>query len=411
VSRFAAALILAVAGASVGLGTAGAATAAPGVDPGNGSGSGSNASSASTGGTCQPPVGVREKKSIPYAQTRLDFATAWQVTTGEGVKVGVIDSGLGFGTGQRQVAQIKISDQSDVLDGITGIEDCQGHGTAVASIIAAPKIPGIAFQGGAPGVSLVVVKQSNTTDNQPGTAAGLAQGIDDAVQAGAKVINISITTQNSPALRAAITRAAAADVVIVAAAGNNGGGNNEPDFPAAYSPAFPNILAVAAVDQNDQIANFSESGAYVNISAPGVNIEAPAAASGYSYTNSGTSFAAPFVTAAAALVRASHPELDASAVVRRIEGTADTPAGNVPDPRYGYGIVNPALAVTSLRDDRSAFSPSPTRGEPLPAPRAGTADKSAQNTALGVTGGLVGVAAVIALWMAVRQAGRSRRPT
>ena len=116
--------------------------------------------------------------------------------------------------------------------------------------------------------------------------------------------------------------AAAADAVIVAAAGNDQATTNAPLYPAAYSGQFDNILAVSAVDTKDAPGNFSTSGHYVDIAAPGQGYQGLSGLTGFTKVT-GTSFATPLVSGAAALVRAAHPDMSAAQVVRRLEATAD----------------------------------------------------------------------------------------
>jgi membrane-anchored mycosin MYCP len=95
-----------------------------------------------------------------------------------------------------------------------------------------------------------------------------------------------------------------------------------------------------------------------------VKVIVPAPIFGYTELD-GTSFAAPYVTGTVALVLGAYPNLTAEQVRNRIEATADRPPVSVPDRTYGYGIVNPYLAVTTIRDD-SLTAPPTQKGAPLP---------------------------------------------
>jgi membrane-anchored mycosin MYCP len=344
---------------------------------------------------CEVKVGAA-LNATPWPQTRLDFERTWLVTDGAGVRVAVIDSGVD--TRHPQLSRIHLADGIDVIDGFDphDVRDCYGHGTAVTGIIAAPRVPGEPFVGVAPGVTIVPIKQTNTQGDKTGTAAGIARGIEAAIAARARVVNISVTvTSPTPALRAAVASAAAHDVVIVAAAGNDGQGNNFAAYPAAYSTQFGNVIAVSASDQSDGIGQFADAGSYVTVAAPGVADIVPAPIRGYR-KDDGTSYAAPYVTGTVALVRAAHPELTAEQVRRRIEATADRPPQTVPDPRYGYGIVNPYLAVTAVRDD-GAIAASPAPAAPLPAPApVRPADRHLEHLALGAGVALLGLALLAA---------------
>jgi membrane-anchored mycosin MYCP len=328
--------------------------------------SGGMARAAPVSTACQVKVGG-PLAGTPWAQNRLDFQHAWSITTGQGVVVAVIDTGLD--RRHPQLRSVHVAQGVDVISGAPrqhNVRDCDGHGTGVTSIIAAQRVQGVSFAGVAPGATIVPIKQTNTRSDRSGTAAGIARGIEAAIAAHARVANISVTvTTPTAALRAAVTRAARANLVIVAAAGNDGQSDNFAAYPAAYSTRFPNVIAVSASDAQDAIGKFADTGDYVTVAAPGVGVETPAPIQGY-LSQDGTSFAAPYVTGAVALVLAAHPELTAAEVRNRIEATADRPPATVPDAHYGYGIVNPYLAVTAIRDDAIAV-PNASSAPPLPA--------------------------------------------
>lgn len=350
--------------------------------------------------------------STLWAQQRLKFQQVWPVTRGQGVLVAVIDSGLD--TQNPQLRPLKPLPGKNVIDQpgfpADSTRDCKGHGTEVTSIIAAPPYRGSQFLGMAPGVTILPIKQTNTDGDKTGTWEGIARGIDAAVAAHARVVNISVTSPNTGAeLADAVQRAADAGVVIVAAAGNDGAGNDLPAYPAAYSTRFPNVIAVSATDADDQVADFSQTGSYVTVAAPGVGVEVPAPITGYLKVD-GTSFAAPCVTATVALMLSAHRTMTPIEVRNRLEATADPPPASVPDRKYGYGIVNPYLAVTSVRDDspvapsRAVAAPVPARAAPPPP------DRHLQHVALGAALVLVGLAAIVVAGAAVlRQPAAARR--
>lgn len=156
------------------------------------------------------------------------------------------------------------------------------------------------FRGIAPGVTIMPIKEQQAAD-QSGTNH-IAEAIAAAVAAHVKVLNISITTPvPTPDLEHAMASAAAADIVVVAAGGNDGGTGNEPAYPAAYSPRFPNVLAVSATDAADAVQSTFTTGSYINIAAPGNGVEIPMPKRGYLANQVGTSYAAPIVAGTAAL--------------------------------------------------------------------------------------------------------------
>src|SRR5690349_11436809 len=202
---------------------------------------------------CPPQQGVVAPAAAPWAQQELGFASVWKRTRGGGVTVAIVDSGVDanpqFGNrvifGPDLVAGTK--------PGIPAGADCVGHGTAVASIIAAAPVPGVSFTGVAPAARILSVKISGT-DTFPTSVT--PQGIMDAVQFGADVINLSLATPDDvPALRNAVEYALHHNVVVVAAAGNDlPEGGTGPFYPAAY----PGVLAVGAVGPGDVLAGFSD---------------------------------------------------------------------------------------------------------------------------------------------------------
>lgn len=350
--------------------------------------------------TCNVKVGGPEPGDVPWAQKRLGFDRAWTVTQGADVTVAVIDSGVN--TEQSQLRLIHYVPGVNVILGAasTDTRDCVGHGTAVAGIIAAPQVRTIAFTGVAPQASIMPIK---VTDQNQGIAPqAIADAIDAAIAAHVGVINISIATNaDVSSLRQAIDRAEAHDVVVVAAASDDGANANQTAYPAAY----PTVLAVAASDRQDGVANFSGTGRYIDLAAPGAQVETPAPKSGY-LPQDGTSFAAPYVSGAAALVRAAHPRLTAAQVRARLEATADPPPGlTVPSPQYGYGIVNPYLAVTAVRDD-SAAAPAQAKPQAIaPPPPLVKPDRHLQHLALAVGIALLGLAILAWLGAAVVRRG------
>ena len=167
-----------------------------------------------------------------------------------------------------------------------------------------------------------------------------------AVDHGADVINLSLTT-NTPdwdeSWDDAFLYAFDHDVVVVVAAGNRGSGTTRVGAPAT----IPGVLTVAGVDpQGNASLEASTQGITIGVSAPSENLVG-VSADGSLVLWDGTSGAAPIVAGIAALVRAAHPDLDAANVINRIIRTAHPAAGEtaVPDPLYGYGLVDAGAAV------------------------------------------------------------------
>jgi hypothetical protein len=220
-------------------------------------------------------------------------------------------------------------------------DDC-GHGTHVAGIIAAHANNGRGIAGGAPGVKILPVRVLNA--NGSGSSADVAAGVIWAADHGARVINLSLGGGPSPGMEQAIAYARTKKVVTLAAAGNSYQAGNPPTYPAAY----PEAIAVAAIDSTGHHASFSETGTYVDIAAPGDLIWSTYGSGRTQYAlMSGTSMATPYASAAAALVVASNPSLDANGVTDALEQGATDIGNPGVDTVYGHGLVNPRGAIAA----------------------------------------------------------------
>ncbi|MFF2504808.1 type VII secretion-associated serine protease mycosin [Streptomyces sp. NPDC058067] len=299
-------------------------------------------------------------KGRPWSLQRVLLDDLWTETKGKGVRVAVIDTGVDVKNPQLRGAvdtsrgknllprNLKDADGNKIQRGKeNGTTDTVGHGTRVAGIIAARPASGTGFVGLAPEATIIPIQQNDADGH--GTAETLASAILYAKSAGAQVINISQDTANAvrpaPALQAAVNAALAAKIVVVASAGNDGlDGKVQTTYPAS----FPGVLAVAASDRNNERAAFSQSGDFVGVAAPGVDMVSTVPGGGHCSDN-GTSFSAPYVAGVAALVKAKHPEWTAAEVVAQIEQTAErSTAGH--DRLVGWGVVDPLRAVTEDPD-------------------------------------------------------------
>lgn len=347
-------------------------------------------------------------KATPWPQQRYAPSRLEPLATGAGVTVAVIDSGVDKTHPQMRG---RVVAGRDYLDGGNGTRDCQGHGTGVASIIAARQQDGIGFHGLAPDARIMPIRVSEQTiieGEQSGrtvTAEQFASAIRWAVDHGADVINLSVVLyEDNPQVRSAIAHALDEDVVVVAAAGNL----HENGDPRPYPAAYEGVIGVGAVGQDGTVAGFSQRGDYVDLVAPGSKVLVAVPERGHKEEN-GTSYAAPFVAATAALIREYWPDLTAAEVAARILATTDPAPGNRAHD-YGAGILNPYRAVT----DTSA----PARRQPaggLPPEQIDPAEVAraerrsvAQERALWVAGG-AGLVAALALLLAVVVPRGSRR--
>jgi subtilisin family serine protease len=243
--------------------------------------------------TPPPPPPPQPTQQIGWGTQRV-WGAAQPSATGAGIKVAVIDTGIDLTHPDLQ---------ANIKGGVTFVsfttpDDDNGHGSNVAGIIGAVN-NSIGYVGVAPGASLYAVKVLDR--NGSGTVSAVAQGIDWARLNGMNIANMSLGSPSpSLTIENACNSAQAAGVLVVVAAGNNGDGSTattELFYPAAHA----SVVAVGATDINDNLASFSNTGSFVDVSAPGVSI-ANCYRDGLYATLSGTSMASPHAAGMAALL-------------------------------------------------------------------------------------------------------------
>lgn len=269
----------------------------------------------------------------------LDSVGVWRSSTGANVVVAVVDSGVDARHADLAGRVLAGADfTGNAANGQVDVS-ADAHGTSVAGVIAGTGrgAGGQAVTGLAPGAEILPVRVADGAAADP---VAMAQGIDYATKHGARVINISMCMPAlNPQVRDAVAAAIQSDIVVIAAAGNDALTGNRPKYPAA----LPGVLAVAGTDAAGNRWPNSESGDYISLAAPAVGIYTAGAQGGY-LTATGTSFAAPQVAAAAALLRSAYPGENATQIINRLTGTA-TSNGHGRTPELGYGIVNPSRAL------------------------------------------------------------------
>ncbi|MFF3864269.1 type VII secretion-associated serine protease mycosin [Micromonospora sp. NPDC001898] len=325
------------------------------------------------------PARVDQVRDEQWQLDELRASTAWRTSTGRGVTVAVIDSGVD-GSHPDLAGQvlpgIDLVDDGDTDDG----PDPVGHGTTVAGLIAGRDDDKRGAVGLAPDAKILPVRVLDE-ENRYDDAMIVAKGVRWAVDNGARVINLSLGGGgDSPALAAALDYAFARDVVVVACTGNLAASS---DTKVWYPAREPGVIAVAGLERaSDNLWSGSITGHATILTAPATGLVG-ARPGGY-WRVQGTSFATPLVAATAALVRARWPQMSAGEVVNRLISTARDigPAGR--DDRFGYGMVDPVAALTadvpSVRrnplDDHSSpgvvgFGPAPGTAEEEPVAGAG----------------------------------------
>lgn len=354
-------------------------------------------------GVCQyAEAGGTTVAKVPWAQTWLAPERVWPESIGQGVTVAVIDSGVDADHPQLRDAVLPGKDLLTPGDTRANF-DCVSHGTAVASIIAARPVSGIGFRGVAPGARILPIRVSERdASEQQGDAvdaAVFASAIRYAADAGASVINISLSLYaDLKPVREAVRYAQRHDALIVAAAGN--AHNEQGTDPVTYPAAYLGVLGVGAMTIDGSRLSSSQVGSYVDISAPGGGVLAATRQHGQRYYD-GTSFAAGFVSGTAALVRAANPHLSAAEVANRILATTTPAPGSANE--YGAGVVNPDRAVQDALGTSKPRALPPVRPTPVDVAAARRtavwqdAGREARRLAVGAVLGVILVAAAAAV--------------
>ena len=283
-------------------------------------------------------TGQSIRGSAGSADADTDAGDAWDAGIGGGVTVAVIDSGMelthpdlaentwrnpgesGLGrelNGLDDDLNGRVDDWRgwDFVAGDNNPADENGHGTHVAGTIAARRGNGFGVAGVADGSRLMALRVLNAQGS--GSVANVILAYAYAARAGADVVNLSLgSSVSSQAEYDAI--AARPEMLFVTAAGNGGddeiGDDNDlyPEYPCAYP--LPNVVCVAASDNRDRLAPFSNHGDLaVDLAAPGVDIVSTVPGGGYGWA-SGTSMATPHVSGAAALLWAASPGASVSQI-------------------------------------------------------------------------------------------------
>ena len=298
----------------------------------------------------------------------MDVPEAWNLSTGLGTTVAVVDSGV---RASHPDLAGRVAGGHDWIDSDDNPNDLYGHGTHVAGTIGATRDNGIGVAGVAPDVTIMPLRVLDA--NGAGSVAAGAAAFAYAADVGVRVVNASFGGQGfSQTEYNAIANHPG--TLYVVAAGNEGENNDGSNatYPCAYN--LPNILCVGASDANDQRASFSNYGATtVDVFAPGVGIWSTYTAPDY-VQRDGTSMATPHVAGIAALLRARDSTLTADAIKSAILGSADPVASMC------------GIAVTGGRANAFAALDSLTNGQPPPPDCDGDGVVNAADVCPGVAG-------------------------
>jgi subtilisin family serine protease len=274
-------------------------------------------------------------QTLPWGIQRINADDAWGISSGSGVKVAVLDTGID-------------TDHPDLDNNLAGClnfiyswrncEDDNGHGTHVSGIIAAEN-NNLGVVGVSPNAKIYALKVLDRRGR--GYLSDIIEALDWAVQNGIQVVNMSLGTSSDVAsFREAVQRVNAAGITQVAAAGNSGPGANTVLYPARY----PEVIAISATDSSDQVPSWSSRGIEVDLAAPGKDIYSTYLRGNYK-TLSGTSMSAPHVTGTVALRLFLRPGETPATIESVLEANTDP----LPfDPTLvGAGLVNAYNVATA----------------------------------------------------------------
>jgi len=312
--------------------------------------------------------------SQQWALNAISASAAWNVTTGtRGTIVAVIDTGVDY-THPDLIANMWVNPTAgaadkygyDFANNDSNPMDDNGHGTHVAGIIGATGNNGTGVTGVNQHTKLMALKFMDA--NGSGYTSDAIRAIDYAISHGAKILNNS-WGGNLPdsQLQAAIARAQSAGVIFVVAAGNESANDDvTPSYPTQYGKTLNNVVSVAATDQNDRLASFSNYGpTTVMIGAPGNSIYSTIPGGGYGI-KSGTSMATPMISGALALLWDAHPTWTYSQIINKLKTSVD-----VQPSLQGKVISNGRLNLAKLLDAGTTsppVAPPPVTSPPVTSP-------------------------------------------
>jgi len=317
------------------------------------------------GSVIPPSTATAASGDVRSKQWYLDALSAeemWRKTTGSGIKVAVIDSGVNASTPSLKG---QVLDGADLTDGAEGATvDRSGQGTTTAELIAGTGKGG-GIKGLAPGAKIIPIRLPLLRhDEVPQIDDPLAAAIRKAVDSDARIINISIGSEFAIGKtgylgfleESVLEYAMSKGKLLIAGVGDNASEGNKAQYPASY----PEVVGVGAADRDATATDDSQHGDVVDIAAPGVDLPrwCDATFDKYCFDGAGSVSATALTSASAALIWSMHPDWTATQVTRVLFDTAgrDWERGTLSS-YLGHGILRPAKHV--LKGSGSPGAPDP----------------------------------------------------
>lgn len=316
-----------------------------------------------------PSASAADVQSQQWYLSAMKADEMWKVSTGKGVKVAVVDTGVNPDTPSLK-GQVLVGEVSKAV-GYKATEDYLGHGTSMAELIAGTGA-GDGLKGLAPEAKIVPYRialrglNSETEKKKAPEPAAVIRAVADT---DIKIISMSFGIDvDFPEMREAVEYARSKGKLMIASTGNKAEEKNFIGYPAAY----PYVVGVAASDESGKVGKFSEHGNYVDLAAPGLDVPTWCDETFQSYcVGVGTSMATAITSASAALIWSAHPDWTANQVLASLIETAGRDwAKDDPSTYLGYGLIRPRKVL-----EDSNFNPGAAGTDPL-----------AKENARGVTG-------------------------
>ncbi|MFJ8982018.1 S8 family serine peptidase [Streptomyces sp. NPDC102282] len=308
-----------------------------------------------------PSAVAADVQSKQWYLSAMQAEEMWKTTTGEGIKVAVIDTGVNSSTPSLDGQVLKGFDATGVEGDET--DDYEGHGTTMAELIAGTGKGG-GLKGLAPGAKIIPMRVAGADWQPKGSVNALdtSDAIRAAADSEAKIISMSFGNEfKLDEELEAVKYAQSKGKLFFAAVGNGAKEGNPESYPAAY----PEVVGVSSADREGKVAEYSQNGSTVDIAAPGNDIPHWCDKSFRDYCEGeGTSAATAIASASAALVWSAHPDWTANQVLNVLFETASRDWKDDTLSKYlGHGLIRPSMNILKGKGEPGAPDISPLTKE------------------------------------------------